>query len=101
MNNCIQLTKKLKPQFVTRLRGLLTEMYKDVPASESEPQIYQIVYSTVENLEWAANGYGYFHDCAPIYVSTTKGFVKGLRRNLSVLGKSFDLCALPDDFREV
>ncbi|WP_282197574.1 hypothetical protein [Turicimonas muris] len=101
MNNCIQLTKKLKPQFVTRLRALLTEMYKDVPASESEPQIYQIVYSAVKNLEWAANGYCVLHACSPIYVSTTKGFVKGLRMNLSVLGKSFDLCALPDDFKEV
>ncbi len=58
------VNKEIKTSVCDPIKGLLTEMYKDVPASESEPQIYQIVYSTVENLEWAANGYGYFHDCA-------------------------------------
>lgn len=86
------LKKKLKKQYVSRLRVLLGSLYQRVPA--------QLIYTAVKNFEWAANGYSVIADCSTIYVPTKAGFEKAFRQVLSLSGRSIEVCALPDDFIE-
>lgn len=92
------LKKKLKKQYVSRLRVLLGSLYQGAPAEVSEPQIFQLLYTAVKNFEWIANGFLIISNCSTIYVPTELGFEKAYRQSLSVNGKSVEVCALPKDF---
>ena len=94
------LKNKLKKQYVSRLKVLLSSLCQGAPVEVSEPQIFQLVYTAVKNFEWAANGYSVIAECSTIYVPTKAGFEKAFRQVLSLNGRSIEVCALPDDFIE-